>query len=230
MGQKVHPIGFRLGVTRTWDSRWYSKKDYAKLLHEDLKLRSELKKKLYAAGIAKIEIERAANKVKINVHTARPGIVIGKKGAGVDQLRAEIQKFSSAEILLNIIEVKNPEANAQLISENVAAQLEKRVAFRRAMKKCMTAAFKQGIKGIKIRVAGRLGGAEIARAEWYSEDSVPLHTLRANVDYGTAQAYTVYGVIGVKVWVYHGETQTLKRAAAAEAKALAAGGDRDSKN
>jgi small subunit ribosomal protein S3 len=227
MGQKVHPIGFRLGVTRTWDSRWYSKKDYAKLLHEDLKLRSELKKKLYAAGIAKIEIERAANKVKINVHTARPGIVIGKKGAGVDQLRAEIQKFSSSEILLNIIEVKNPEANAQLISENVAAQLEKRVAFRRAMKKCMTAAFKQGVKGIKIRCAGRLGGAEIARAEWYSEDSVPLHTLRANVDYGTAQAYTVYGVIGIKVWVYHGETQTLKRAAAAEAKALAAGGDKE---
>lgn len=224
MGQKVHPIGFRLGVTRTWDSRWYAKKDYAKLLHEDLKLRSELKKKLYAAGIAKIEIERAANKVKINVHTARPGIVIGKKGAGVDQLRAEIQKYSSSEILLNIIEVKNPEANAQLIAENVGAQLEKRVAFRRAMKKCMTAAFKQGIKGIKIRVAGRLGGAEIARAEWYSEDSVPLHTLRANVDYGTANAYTVYGVIGIKVWVYHGETQTLKRAAAAEAKALAAGG------
>ncbi|MBS1959819.1 MAG: 30S ribosomal protein S3 [Bdellovibrionales bacterium] len=224
MGQKVHPIGFRLGVTRTWDSRWYAKKDYAKLLHEDLKLRDELKKKLYAAGIAKIEIERAANKVKINVHTARPGIVIGKKGAGVDQLRAEIQKFSSSEILLNIIEVKNPEANAQLISENVGAQLEKRVAFRRAMKKCMTAAFKQGIKGIKIRVAGRLGGAEIARAEWYSEDSVPLHTLRANVDYGTAQAKTVYGVIGIKVWVYHGETQTLKRQAALDAKALLANG------
>ncbi len=220
MGQKVHPIGFRLGVTKTWDSRWYAKKDYAKLLHEDLKLREVLKEKLYAAGIAKIEIERAANKVKINVHTARPGIVIGKKGAGVDSLRGDIQKFSSSEVLLNIIEVKNPEANAQLISENVAAQLEKRVAFRRAMKKCMTAAFKQGIKGIKIRVAGRLGGAEIARAEWYSEDSVPLHTLRANIDYGTAQAYTVYGVIGVKVWVYTGEIQTLQRQAAIEAKAL----------
>jgi small subunit ribosomal protein S3 len=225
MGQKVHPIGFRLGVTKTWESRWYAKKDYAKLLHEDLKLRKELKKKLYAAGIAKIEIERAANKVKINVHTARPGIVIGKKGAGVDQLRAEIQKFSSSEILLNIIEVKNAEANAQLIAENVAAQLEKRVAFRRAMKKCMTAAFKQGVKGIKIRVAGRLGGAEISRAEWYSEDSVPLHTLRANIDYGTAEGYTVYGIIGVKVWVYHGETQTLKRQAANEAKALQAGGN-----
>lgn len=229
MGQKVHPIGFRLGVTKSWDSRWYSKKDYAKLLHEDLKLRSELKKKLYSAGIAKIEIERAANKVKINVHTARPGIVIGKKGAGVDSLRADIQKYSSSEVLLNIIEVKNPEANAQLISENVAAQLEKRVAFRRAMKKCMTAAFKQGVKGIKIRVAGRLGGSEIARAEWYSEDSVPLHTLRANIDYGTANANTVYGIIGVKVWVYTGETQTLKRQAAIEAKALLASGDKASK-
>src|SRR4051812_7479048 len=220
MGQKVHPIGFRLGVTRTWESRWYAKKDYAKLLHEDLKLRKELKKKLYSAGIAKIEIERAANKVKINVHTARPGIVIGKKGAGVDQLRAEIQQYSSSEILLNIIEVKNPEANSQLIAENVAAQLEKRVAFRRAMKKCMTAAFKQGVKGIKIRVSGRLGGAEIARTEWYSEDSVPLHTLRANVDYGTAEARTTYGLIGVKAWVYHGEAQTLKKQAAAEAKAM----------
>lgn len=228
MGQKVHPIGFRLGITKTWDSRWYAKKDYAKLLHEDLKLRSTLKEKLYSAGIAKIEIERAANKVKINVHTARPGIVIGKKGAGVDQLRAEIQKHSSSEVLLNIIEVKNPEANSQLIAENVAAQLEKRVAFRRAMKKCMTAAFKQGIKGIKIRVAGRLGGAEIARAEWYSEDSVPLHTLRANIDYGFAEAFTVYGIIGVKVWVYLGEVQTLKRQAAQEAKQLAAsGGDRN---
>ena len=205
MGQKVHPIGFRLGVTRTWESRWYAKKDYAKLLHEDLRLRKELKKKLFSAGIAKIEIERAANKVKINVHTARPGIVIGTKGAGVDQLRAEVQKF-------------------QLIAENVAAQLEKRVAFRRAMKKCMTAAFKQGVKGIKIRVAGRLGGSEIARAEWYSEDSVPLHTLRANIDYGTAEGHTVYGIIGVKVWVYHGEMQTLKRQAASEAKALLASG------
>lgn len=220
MGQKVHPIGFRLGVTKTWDSRWYAKKDYAKLLHEDLKLRAVLKEKLYSAGIAKIEIERAASKVKINVHTARPGIVIGKKGAGVDSLRADVQKFSSSEVLLNILEVKSPEAHAQLIAENVAAQLEKRVAFRRAMKKCMTSAFKHGIKGIKIRVAGRLGGSEIARAEWYSEDSVPLHTLRANIEYGTAQAFTVYGIIGVKVWVYLGETQTLQRQAAIEAKNL----------
>src|ERR1700692_3277996 len=167
MGQKVHPIGFRLGITRTWDSRWYSKKDYAKLLHEDIKLRRYLKEKLYGAGISKIDIERAANKVKINVHTARPGIVIGKKGAGVESLKSDVQKLSKNEVFLNIIEVKKPEANATLIAENVASQLEKRVAFRRAMKKCMTAAFKQGIKGIKIRVSGRLGGADIARAEWY---------------------------------------------------------------
>src|SRR6185437_8524256 len=219
MGQKVNPIGFRLGISRTWDSRWYSKKDYAKLLHEDIKLREYLKKKLYGAGIAKIDIERAASTVKVFVHTARPGIVIGKKGAGVESLNAEIQKLSKNEVRLNIIEVKKPEANATLIAENVASQLEKRVAFRRAMKKCMTAAFKQGIKGIKIRVSGRLGGAEIARTEWYSEDSVPLHTLRANIDYGTAEARTTYGVIGVKTWVYHGEAATLKKQAAAEAKA-----------
>lgn len=219
MGQKVHPIGFRLGITRTWDSRWYSKRDYAKLLHEDLKLREYIKAKLFGAGIARIEIERAANKVKINVHTARPGIVIGKKGSGVETLKADVQRLSKNEVFLNIVEVKKPEANATLISENVAAQLEKRVAFRRAMKKAMTAAFKQGIKGIKIRVSGRLGGAEIARTEWYSEDSVPLHTLRANIDYGTAEARTTYGVIGIKSWVYHGEAQTLKKQAAADAKA-----------
>jgi small subunit ribosomal protein S3 len=218
MGQKVNPIGFRIGITRTWDSRWFAKKDYAKLLHEDLRLREYLKEKLNGAGIARIEIERAASKVKINVHTARPGIVIGKKGAGVESLKADVQKLSKNEVFLNIIEVKKPEANATLIAENVAGQLEKRVAFRRAMKKCMTSAFKQGIKGIKIRVSGRLGGAEIARTEWYSEDSVPLHTLRANIDYGTAEARTTYGVIGVKAWVYHGEAQMLKKQAATEAK------------
>ncbi len=218
MGQKVNPIGFRLGITRSWDSRWYAKRDFGRLLHEDVRLRDFLKGKLYSAGIARIEIERAANKVKINVHTARPGIVIGKKGAGVEQLKAEVQKLSKNEVFLNIIEVKKPEANATLIAENVASQLEKRVAFRRAMKKCMTSAFKQGIKGIKIRVSGRLGGAEIARTEWYSEDSVPLHTLRANIDYGTAEARTTYGIIGVKAWVYNGEIQTLKKQAAADAK------------
>src|SRR4051812_5779599 len=222
MGQKVNPVGFRLGITRTWDSRWFAKRDYSRLLHEDIKLREHLKKKLHGAGIARIEIERAANKVKINVHTARPGIVIGKKGAGVESLKSDVQKLSRNEVFLNIIEVKKAEANATLIAENVATQLEKRVAFRRAMKKCMTSAFKQGIKGIKIRVSGRLGGAEIARTEWYSEDSVPLHTLRANIDYGVASAKTTYGVIGIKTWVYHGEIQTLKKQAAAEAKVMAA--------
>ncbi|MBI3542507.1 MAG: 30S ribosomal protein S3 [Deltaproteobacteria bacterium] len=211
MGQKTHPIGFRLGVNKTWDSRWFAKRGYSDLLHEDLKLRRFIRDKLASAGIAKVEIERAANKVKINVHTARPGIVIGKKGAGVEGLKADVQKLSKNEVFLNIIEVKKPEANAQLIAENVASQLEKRVAFRRAMKKCMTSAFKQGIKGIKIRVSGRLAGAEIARTEWYSEDSVPLHTLRANIDYGTSEARTTYGQIGVKAWVYHGEILNTKK-------------------
>lgn len=223
MGQKVNPIGFRVGVTRTWDSRWFAKREYATLLHEDLKLRKFLKDKLYSAGISKIEIERAAGKVKINIHAARPGLIIGKKGAGVDALRGEVQKLSSSEVFLTIGEVKNAEANAQLVAENVAQQLEKRIAFRRAMKKAMAAAFKHGVKGIRIRVSGRLGGAEIARTEWYAEDSVPLHTLRANVDYGTGEAKTTYGVIGVKAWVYHGPTQTLKKQAAAQAKALAQG-------
>lgn len=211
MGQKTHPIGFRLGVNKTWDSRWFAKRGYATLLHEDIKLRAFIRDRLASAGIAKVEIERAANKVKINVHTARPGIVIGKKGAGVEGLKADVQRLSKNEVFLNIIEVKKPEANAQLIAENVAGQLEKRVAFRRAMKKCMTSAFKQGIKGIKIRVSGRLAGAEIARTEWYSEDSVPLHTLRANIDYGTAEAATTYGKIGVKAWVYHGEILNTKK-------------------
>lgn len=223
MGQKVNPVGFRVGITRSWDSRWFSKKDYAKLLHEDIRLRKYLEEKLHGAGIARVEIERAANKVKINVHTARPGIVIGKKGSGVDSLKNEVQKFSKNEIFLNIIEVKKPEANAVLIAGNVASQLEKRVAFRRAMKKCMTSAFKQGIKGIKIRVSGRLGGAEIARTEWYSEDSIPLHTLRANIDYGTAEAHTTYGVIGVKAWVYFGEVQMLKKTSSANETQVAQG-------
>lgn len=220
MGQKVHPIGFRLGVTRDWDSRWFSKTGYAKLLHEDIKLREFVKEKLKSAGIARVEIERAAGRVKVNVHTARPGIVIGKKGAGVEQLKKEIQGISESEVFLNIIEVKSPEANAQLVAESVAAQLEKRVAFRRAMKKAMTAAFRHGIKGIKIQVAGRLGGAEIARTEWYSDESVPLHTLRANVDFGFAEGLTGYGIIGVKAWIYHGETQTLRKQAANEARAM----------
>jgi small subunit ribosomal protein S3 len=222
MGQKVHPIGFRLGVVKTWDSRWFAKRktEYWARLHEDIKLRKYLKEKLNSAGVAKIEIERAAEKVRVTVNTARPGVVIGKKGSGVETLKSDLQKLSKNEVLLNIIEVKNPEANAQLIAENVASQLEKRVAFRRAMKKCISAAFKGGVKGIKIKVSGRLGGAEIARTEWYSEDSVPLHTLRANIDYGFAEAYTTYGIIGIKTWVYLGEMQTLNRLASQQLKAM----------
>lgn len=205
MGQKTHPIGFRLGVNKTWASRWFSVREYSNFLHEDLKLREFLKKKLNHAGVAKVDIERLANKVKINIHTARPGIVIGKKGTGIDQLRAEVQKLSKSEVFINIMEVRKAEADAQLIAASVADQLQKRIAFRRAMKKAMSQAFKFGVKGIKIQCAGRLGGAEIARTERYAEGSVPLHTLRADIDYGFAEAYTTYGQIGVKVWVYKGE-------------------------
>ncbi len=205
MGQKTHPIGFRLGVNKTWNSRWFSEKDYVRFLHEDLKLRDFLKRKIRHAGVSKIEIERVANKAKINIYTARPGIVIGKKGTGIDQLRAETQKLSQSEVFINILEVRKAEADAQLIAENIADQLEKRVAFRRAMKKSMSQAFKFGVLGIKIQCAGRLGGAEIARTERYAEGSVPLHTLRADIDYGFTEAYTTYGQIGIKVWVYKGE-------------------------
>lgn len=205
MGQKTHPIGFRLGVNKTWSSRWFSVRDYATFLHEDLKVRDFLKKKLRHAGVSKIDIERVAGKVKINIHTARPGIVIGKKGSGIDQLRGEAQKLSKSEIFVNVLEVRKAEADAQLISESIADQLEKRIAFRRAMKKAMSQAFKFGVSGIKIQCSGRLGGAEIARVERYAEGSVPLHTLRADIDYGTAEALTTYGLIGIKVWVYKGE-------------------------
>jgi len=205
VGQKTHPIGFRLGVNKTWNSRWFSEKDYVRFLHEDLRLRDFLKRKIRHAGVSKIEIERVANKCKINIFTARPGIVIGKKGTGIDQLRLETQKLAKSEVFINILEVRKAEADAQLIAENIADQLEKRVAFRRAMKKSMSQAFKFGVLGIKIQCAGRLGGAEIARTERYAEGSVPLHTLRADIDYGFTEAYTTYGQIGIKVWVYKGE-------------------------
>ena len=205
MGQKVHPTGFRLGVIKTWDSKWYEEKNYAKWLHEDFKLRKYIKKDLYNAGIAKVEIERAANNIRINVHTARPGLVIGKKGKGVEELKLKIQKLTENEVFLNIQEVRKAEINAQLVSENVALQLERRVAFRRAMKKSVSTAMKFGAKGIKIRCAGRLGGAEMARQEWYREGRVPLHTLRADIDYGYAIARTTYGAIGIKVWIFKGE-------------------------
>ena len=205
MGQKVHPIGFRLGVIRTWDSRWYAEKDYAGLLHEDIKLRDYLKKRLFHAGIAKIEIERAAGKAKLNIFAARPGIIIGKKGAEVEALKRDLAKITDKEVFINIQEVRKPEVNAQLVAENIALQLERRVAFRRAMKKSVTQALKFGAQGIKINCAGRLGGAEMSRTEWYREGRVPLHTLRADIDYGFAEAKTTYGIIGVKVLIFKGE-------------------------
>lgn len=206
MGQKVNPVGFRVGVIRTWESRWYAKgKRFFDNLHEDLKLREFLKSKLKHAGVAKIEIERAAEKLKIIIQTARPGIVIGKKGTGIDSLKAEVQALTKSEVFLNIQEVRKPDLDSQLVAENIAMQLEKRVSWRRAMKKALAAGVKGGVKGIKIRVSGRLDGAEIARSEWYNQKSVPLHTLRADIDYGTAEALTSYGIIGVKVWIYKGD-------------------------
>lgn len=205
MGQKVNPIGFRLGMIKTWRSLWYAEKDYRNLLHEDLKIRKYLKNKLYHAGISRIDIERAANKCKINIYAARPGIIIGKKGTEIEKLKKDLEKISTNEMIINILEVRKPEIDAQLIAENVAMQLERRVAFRRAMKKCVSSAMKFGAKGIKISCAGRLGGAEMSRTEWYREGRVPLHTLRADIEYGFAEAHTTYGLIGVKVWVFYGE-------------------------
>ncbi len=205
MGQKVNPIGFRLGVIKSWDSKWYAEADYAKLLHEDLKIRAFLKKRLYSSGISKIEIERAANKTKINIYTARPGLIIGKKGSEVETIKKELSTLTSKEIFINIIEVRKPELDAQLVAENVALQLERRIAFRRAMKKSVTSALKFGAKGIRITCSGRLGGAEMSRTEWYREGRVPLHTLRADIDYGCAEAKTTYGLIGIKVLIFKGE-------------------------
>lgn len=205
MGQKTNPIGFRLGVNKTWHSRWFSVRDYARFLHEDLKIREFVKKKLKHGGVSHIDIERVAGKIKVSVHTARPGIVIGKKGTGIDQLRVDVQKLIGSEVFINILEVRKAEADAQLIAESIADQLERRVAFRRAMKKAMSQAFKFGVNGIKIQCSGRLGGAEIARVERYAEGSVPLHTLRADIDYGMAEALTTYGLIGIKCWVFKGE-------------------------
>ena len=198
MGQKTHPTGFRLGIIKTWSSRWYEEKNYAKWLHEDLKLKEFIKKKLHHAGVSYIEIERAANKAKINIHTARPGIVIGKRGAGVEELKKLVQKQTENEVFLNIIEVRKAETNAQLVAENIATQLERRIAFRRAMKKATQTAMKFGAKGIKVASSGRLGGAEMCRREWYKEGRVPLHTLRADIEYGFTEAHTTYGSIGVK--------------------------------
>ena len=205
MGQKVNPIGLRLGIIRDWNSKWYALKDYQKNLHDDIAIRKYIKKNFYHAGIAKIEIERAAAKASVNIYTARPGIIIGRKGAEIENIRRELVKLTGNDISINIKEIKKPETNAQLIAENVATQLERRVSFRRAMKKSVFAALKLGVEGIKIACAGRLGGAEMARREWYREGRVPLHTLRADIDYGTAVAQTTYGIIGIKVWVFNGE-------------------------
>jgi small subunit ribosomal protein S3 len=211
LGQKVNPIGFRVGGIKTWRSQWFSEKNYSDLVHEDINIRHYLKKKLYHAGISRIEIERASNKAKVNIYAARPGIIIGKKGAEIDKLKKDLERVSHSEIIINILEVRKPEVDAQLVAENVALQLERRIAFRRAMKKCVTSALKFGAKGIRVNCAGRLGGAEMARSEWYREGRVPLHTLRADIDWGFAEASTAYGVIGVKVLIFHGEVLPSKK-------------------
>jgi small subunit ribosomal protein S3 len=210
LGQKVHPIGFRLGVIRTWDSKWFEERNYAQWLHEDIKIREHVKKSLNHAGVSRIEIERAANKVKVNVHTARPGIVIGKRGAGIETVKKELAAFTKNEVFLNIVEVRKAEIDAQLVAENITTQLERRIAFRRAMKKAIQTAMKFGAKGIRVQCSGRLGGAEMARYEWYREGRVPLHTLRADIDYGYAIARTTYGTIGCKVLVCRGEVLPTK--------------------
>jgi small subunit ribosomal protein S3 len=205
MGQKVHPYGFRLGVTKTWRSRWFAKQDYSKLLHEDLELKESLTNRLKAAGVSSIEVDRPGNKLRITIRTSRPGIIIGRKGAEIEKLKGDLAKKTKREVLIDIQEVHRPELDAQLVSESIALQLEKRVAFRRAMRKAVDSALRFGCKGIKVRVSGRLNGAEIARSEWYLQGQLPLHTLRADIDYGFSQAYTTYGVIGIKVWIYKGE-------------------------
>ena len=207
MGQKVHPYGFRLGFNKTWRSRWYADKKYAELLHEDLRLREQLKRQLGHAGVSAVEIERAANKLKVNIRTSRPGVIIGRKGSEVDRLKEEIKKRTGRDVFINILEIDKPELDAQLVAESISQQLLKRIAFRRAMRKAVESAQRFGAKGIRVRVGGRLGGAEIARSEWYLEGRVPLHTLRADIDYGFAEARTTYGVIGVKVWIYTGESR-----------------------
>jgi small subunit ribosomal protein S3 len=205
MGQKVNPIGLRLGINRTWDSRWFAGSDYAKLLHEDFKLRETLMKRLKGAGVSRVVIERPAKKPRVTIHAARPGVVIGKKGADIEVLRKDLQKMAGAEVALNIVEIRKPEIDATLVAESIAQQLERRIMFRRAMKRAVQNAMRIGAEGIKVHIAGRLNGAEIARSEWYREGRVPLHTLRADIDYGFAEAKTTYGVLGVKVWIFKGE-------------------------
>lgn len=223
MGQKVHPSGFRLGVIKTWSSIWYAGKGYAELLHEDLRLRDYIKKRLYHTGVGKVDIERAGRKAKVHIYTARPGLVIGQRGTEVDKLRFELEKLTGRELLINIHEVVSPELSSQLVAEGIASQLEKRISFRRAMKKAVQSTMRLGAKGIRIRVAGRLNGAEIARVEQIREGSVPLHTLRADVDYGLATAFTTYGTIGVKCWIYIGDVARGQQAASMPDARLAHG-------
>ena len=210
MGQKVHPYGFRLGYNKNWQSRWFSKKDYPAFVYEDHEVRKYVKKLLYSAGISKIEIERASDRVKVIIYTAKPGVVIGKGGAEIEKIKAEVQKFTSKKLVVDIKEVKRPDRDAQLVAENIALQLENRVSFRRAMKSCMSRTMKSGAKGIKTSCSGRLGGADMARTEFYSEGTIPLQTLRADIDYGFAEADTTYGKVGVKVWIYKGEVLPTK--------------------
>ncbi len=205
MGQKVNPIGLRLGINRTWDSRWFAGKTYGNLLHEDIALREYLDQRLSQAGVSKIVIERPAKRARVTIHTARPGVVIGKKGADIEKLRQDLSKMTGGDVALNIVEIRKPELDAKLVAENISQQLTRRVAFRRAMKRAVQSAMRLGAQGIRINCGGRLGGAEIARMEWYREGRVPLHTLRADIDYGTAEAKTTYGICGVKVWIFKGE-------------------------
>ena len=205
MGQKVNPIGLRLGINRTWDSRWFAGKDYAKYLHQDFKIRKYIQETLTQAGISKIVIERPAKKVRVNIYSARPGILIGKKGADIDKLKLTLGKMTGVEVAVNIVEIRKPELDGQLIADNISQQIERRVSFRRAMKRAMQSTMRQGALGIRVNCGGRLGGAEIARVEWYREGRVPLHTLRSDIDYATSAAKTTYGIVGVKVWVYKGE-------------------------
>jgi len=220
VGQKTHPYGFRLGYNKDWKSRWFAKREYADLLHEDVVLRKQLKDKLRSAGVSTIDIERAANKLVIRIHTARPGIIIGRKGSEIDKLKQEVQKRTKREVHIDIQEVHRPELDAQLVAESIALQLEKRVAFRRAMRKSVDSALRFGCKGIKVRVAGRLNGAEIARKEWYLQGRLPLQTLRADIDYGTSEAQTTYGLIGVKCWIYQGENIPRRKAQTEAAAAV----------
>ncbi|MBP9483169.1 MAG: 30S ribosomal protein S3 [Negativicutes bacterium] len=223
MGQKVNPHGLRVGIIKSWDSKWFAGKDFAKFLHEDVKLRDYIKTKLFAAGISRVEIERAGGRVKITIHTGKPGMVIGRGGAGIEELRKNLKKMTESQVDVNIAEIKQQDMDATLVAESIAAQLEKRIAFRRAMKQAVGRTIKAGGKGIKVMVGGRLGGAEIARSESYREGSIPLHTLRADIDYGTAEAHTTYGRIGVKVWIYKGEV--LPEAKAIEVKPQVEGGE-----